>query len=168
MPISRVCIALLGLFILSAGQSGAAALVSVDANTPYIPADGKSYTQILVTVFEGSGSPVADGAEVRLTTTAGDVSPVIYTTGGRATGILTSSNCPQTAIVQAFCSGEVGSVQVEFTTPTHVGETTADESSISMTGGSLAYCVERDTIIGSSGIILDYKGMTIEADSLQM
>ena len=168
MPISRVCIALLGLFILSAGQSGAAALVSVDANTPYIPADGKSYTQILVTVFEGSGSPVADGSEVRLTTTAGDVSPITYTTGGRATGILTSSNCPQTAIVQAFCSGGVGSVQVEFTTPVHDGDTAARESSISMTGGSLAYCVERDTIIGSSGIILDYKGMTIEADSLQM
>ena len=167
MPISRVFIALVGLLILSAGQIAAAGLVSVDANTPYIPADGKSYTQILVTVLEGSGTPIADGSEVRLTTSAGDVSPVIYTTGGRAIGILTSSNCPQAATIQAFCNGGVGSVQVEFTVPTH-SEAYASEASISMTGGSLAYCVERDTIIGSSGVSVNYKGILIEADGLQM
>lgn len=168
MPFTRVSIVLLGLFLLSIGQAGAAVMVSVDVNSSYIPADGKSFTQVLVTALNTSGGPVPDGTEIRLTTSAGDVSPVVYTTGGRAVGVLTSSTCPQSATINAICNGVSSSVQVEYTESAGGDEESRSDSSISMVGGSLAYCVERDTIVGSSTVTLEYKGVRVEAENLQL
>ena len=139
MPFTRVSIVLLGLFLLSIGQAGAAVMVSVDVNSSYIPADGKSFTQVLVTALDTSGGPVPDGTEIRLTTSAGDVSPVVYTTGGRAVGVLTSSTCPQSATINAICNGVSSSVQVEYTESAGGDEESRSDSSISMVGVSIEY-----------------------------
>ncbi|MGI6294942.1 MAG: invasin domain 3-containing protein [Armatimonadota bacterium] len=168
MPLLRVSIVLAGLLVLCSASVSAAVMVSVDANTSHIPADGRSYTQILATVLDETGAPVPDGTEVRLTTTAGDVSPAVYTTAGRAIGVLTSSTAPQSATITALCNGAASSTQVEFILVSMEDGQSAADGTISMAGGSLAYCVERDTVVASSGVTLEYKSISIEADSMQV
>lgn len=159
---------LFGLLILCTAGVNAAVLVSVDANTSHIPADGRSYTQILTTVLDETGAPVPDGTEVRLTTTAGDVSPAVYTTAGRAIGVLTSSSAPQSVTITALCNGAANSTQVEFVLVSMEDGGSPVDGTISMAGGSLAYCVERDTVVASSGVRLEYKSISLEADSVQV
>ena len=168
MTSARLRAILLGLFILAAAQADGGILVSVDTNTPSIPADGKSCAQILVTVIDQSGGAVSDGTEVRLTTSAGDITPAVYTTAGRAVGILTSAACPQIATVNAIVNGVSGSMQVEYTTPSSDEEAAAGGKAIRMTGGSLAYCVEQDTVVGSNDVTMEYRGLTISAASIQV
>ena len=156
----------LGLSLLIAARAEAGVLISADASPLSIPADGKSYSQILVTVLDQTGVPVTD-TEVRLTTSAGDITPAVYTTGGRAVGVLTSSTCPQIAIVTAIADGAAGSVQVEFTSSDY-DETPAGSKAIRMAGGSLAYSVDLDTVLGSNNVTIEYKGLTIRATSAQV
>ena len=160
-------IILILLPLLAASGANAGVLISVDASPVSIPADGKSYCQILVTVLDQGGSPVSDGAEVRLTTSAGDVTPAAHTSGGRAIGILTSSASPQIAVVTATVDGASGSTQVEFSSSA-VAEVAAGAKTIRMTGGSLAYSVDQDTVIGSNGVTIQYRGLTIQASSAQV
>lgn len=148
-------------------RAEAGALISVDATPLSIPADGRSYSQILVTVLDGTGATVPDSTEVRFTTSAGDITPVAYTTGGRAVGILTSSTFPQTAVVNAFAEGASGSAQVEFATSDYKDPSPRTRT-IRMEGGSLAYSVEQDTVLGSNGVTLEYRDLTIEATSAQV
>lgn len=149
-------------------QAGAAVFVSVEANPSCIPADGKSTSQVLVTLVDSTGAPVADGTEVRLTTSAGDITAAVYTSGGRAIGILTSAACPQVAIINAIANGGSASTQVEFSSSANYEQVTAGARAIRMEGGSLAYCVDKDTILASSGVSIEYKGLTIKADAAQM
>ena len=165
---TRVLVTLLAaLAIVISTKANAGVFVSVNASPPSIPADGKSCSQILVTVLGQTGAPVADDTEVRLTTSAGDITPLVYTTGGRAVGILTPSTVPQIAAITAIANGVSGSVQVEFTSSEYGGVATG-AGTIRMTGGSLAYCVDRDTVQASSGVSMEYKGITIHAISAQV
>lgn len=160
-------IPLIGLVLSASTRTDAGALISVDATPLSIPADGRSYSQILVTVFDGTGAPVPDNTEVRFTTSAGDITPVVYTTGGRAVGILTSSTFPQTAVINAFAEGSSGSAQVEFAASDY-RDLSPRTRTIRMEGSSLAYSVELDTVLGSNGVTLEYRGLTIEATSAQV
>lgn len=168
MSSSKALLILLILLpLLAAPAANAAVLISVDASPLSIPADGKSYCQILVTVLDQGGSSVTDGTEVRLTTSAGDVTPSTRTSGGRAIGILTSSASPQIAAVTATVDGASASTQVEFSSSA-AAEVTAGTKTIRMTGGSLAYSVDQDTVIGSNGVTIQYRGLTIQASSAQV
>lgn len=167
MPTYRKWMILLGLLMLGVTPAFAGVMVSVETNTPSIPADGKSYAQVLITVLEQTGAPVSDGTEVRLTTSAGDVSPVVYTTAGRAVGIVTSSTCAQIATINASADGAAGSTQIEFVVSSG-DEAAVGSGRILMSGGSLAYCVEQDAIVGSSGVTMQYRGLTVTADSIQL
>lgn len=157
---------MIGLLCLSA-KVDAAALISVDASPLSIPADGSSYSQILVTVLDTTGTSAPDGTEVRLTTSAGDITPVVYTVGGRAVGILTSSTFPQVAVVQATVEGVSGTAQVEFAASDYL-QPSGSARTIRMEGGSLAYSADQDTVLGSNGVVIEYRGLTIEAVSAQV
>lgn len=157
--------ALACLFVGLAAGCGAA-VVSVVASPTTIPGDGKSCSQILVTVLGDNGAPAADGTEVRLTTSAGDITPVVYTSGGRAIGILTAGTLPQMAAVTALSSGASGSVQVEFASPDY--ETAAGSGTIRIAGGSVAYSVDSDTVVGSGTVSLEYRGLTVKASGAQV
>ncbi len=157
---------MLGLLYVSA-EAGAAALISVDASPFSIPADGRSYSQILVTVLDSTGASVPNDTEVRLTTSAGDITPVVYTSGGRAVGILTSSTFPQVAVVQATAEGVSGTSQVEFASSEYY-EPSAGTRTIRMEGGSLAYSVDQDAVLGSNSVTVQYRGLTIRAASAQV
>lgn len=141
--------------------------MSVDASPSSIPADGRSYAQILVTVVDEEGRPARDNTEVRLTATAGDITPVVYSSGGRAVGVLTSSTSPQTAVVHAIADGAIGSIDVQFFASDYE-EASASARTIRMTGGSLAFSVDEDTVLGSNGVELEYRGLTIRATSVQV
>lgn len=149
-------------------QAGASVFVSIDANPSSIPADGKSTSQVLVTVLDSSGAPVPDGTEVRLTTSAGDITAALYTSGGRAVGILTSAQIPQIAAISATANGGSASAQVEFSSSDNYEEISATARAIRMEGGSLAYCVDKDTILASSGVSIEYKGLIIKASATQI
>ena len=164
---TRVFVILVIWSSLIAARAGAAVSISVEASPPIIPADGKSTGQILVTVLDQSGVPVGDDTEVRLTTSAGDITPAVYTTGGRAVGILTSSTCPQIATVNAIADGASGSAQVEFSSA-DIEQAAASVRTIRVEGGSLAYAVDRDTILGTNNVTIEYKGLTIRAMSAQV
>ncbi|MEN6356264.1 MAG: invasin domain 3-containing protein [Armatimonadota bacterium] len=165
----RVAIFLLiGLALLTPLQAGAAVFVSVEANPSIIPADGKSHSQVLVTILDSNGAPVSDGTEVRLTTSAGDITAAVYTSGGRAVGILTSAQCPQIAVINAIANGGSASAQVEFSSSAGYEEATASARAIRMEGGSLAYCVDKDTVLASSGVTIEYMGLTIKANAAQV
>lgn len=165
--IRPLVILLILLSLLTAVRADAGALVSVAASLPSIPADGKSGCQILVTVFNETGTAVSDGTEVRLTTSAGDITAVAYTAGGRAVGILTSATIPQTAVITATALGSSGSAQVEFLSAEYAGAP-ASARTIRMSGGSLAYSVDADTVIGSNNVDIEYRGLTIKAASAQV
>ncbi|HET6456512.1 MAG TPA: Ig-like domain-containing protein, partial [Armatimonadota bacterium] len=167
MSATRVFVILIIWSSLIAARAGAAVSISVEASPPIIPADGKSTGQILVTVLDQSGVPVGDDTEVRLTTSAGDITPAVYTTGGRAVGILTSSTCPQIATVNAIAGGASGSAQVEFSSA-DIEQAAASVRTIRVEGGSLAYAVDRDTILGTNNVTIEYKGLTIRAMSAQV
>jgi len=143
----------------------AAYSISMDAGPSCIPADGKSYSQILITVVDQSGAPVPDGTEARLTSSAGEITPIVYTYGGRGTGILTSSPSPQVAIVNATVPGASGSIQVEFSS---IDEVPTGARTIRVAGGTVAYSTDRDVVMASSSVTIEYKGLTIQASSAQV
>jgi hypothetical protein len=59
-------------------------------------------------------------------------------------------------------------VQVEFSSSDNYEEVSASARAIRMDGGSLAYCVDKDTILASSGVSIEYKGLTIKASAAQI
>ncbi|MCE5315008.1 MAG: invasin domain 3-containing protein [Armatimonadota bacterium] len=169
MPPTRTfAILLIGLSLLASANISEAAMVSLDASPTSIPADGKSRAQVLVTLFDSSGANVSDGTEVHLTTSAGDITPVAYTSGGRAIGILTSSETPQMATVTVIADGVTDSIQVEFYSPSGDEEISATAKTIRMEAGSLAYSVDTDTILASSGVTMEYGNLTIKATGAQV
>ncbi len=157
----------IGLLLIAATGSNAGVLVSVGANPSAISADGKSSCQILVTVLDQTGAPAPDNTQVRLTASAGDVTPLVYTTGGHAVGILTSSSVPQIAHITASVDNNSASVQVEFSASAPEQETSA-RGAIRITGGSLAYSVDHDTAMCSGGVDIDCRGIRISAASAQV
>lgn len=156
-----------GLFLLLFLTSNAFAenFVSINTSPSSIPADGHSQSQIYVMVLDSTGKPVSDGTEVHFSTTAGDVSPVRYTSGGRAVGMLTSSNLPQIATITITVGGASASAQVEFTSK---DEIQTETKILRMEGGSEAYSIDRDTIMASQDVSLEYKHLTIHAASVQV
>jgi len=163
---NKLLIALLiGLtFAISSGAS-AGYIISVDANPSSIPADGKSCSQIVVTITDQTGMPAPDGMEVRLTTTAGDITPIAYTSGGRAIGVLTSGTSAEVAVVGATASGISAAGQVDFSS---TGEAPAGPKTIRMAAGSIAYSVDRDVALGSDKVTVEYRGLIIKAANAQV
>jgi len=141
--------------------------VSVVASPIAIPADGNSRSQVLITALDQTGMPVQDGTEVQLTSSSGDITPVVFTSGGRAVGVLSSSTTAQTVTVTALVEGQSASAQVEFQAVDPEQERTSF-GAINIEGGSLAYCVDSDTVFGSSGVSIEYGGTTVSAISAQV
>lgn len=153
--------------LLAAKCSAAGVLVSADASPAAIAADGKSSSQVLITVIDAAGSPVPDNTQVRLAASAGDITPLVYTSGGHAVAILTSSTVPQIASVTASVENTSASIQVEFTESSSERDFSA-RSAIRVTGGSLAYSVDHDTVMASGGVEVDCRGLKITASSAQV
>ena len=96
-------------------------LISIQAESNSIVADGTSSTPITVTVKNSNGTNVEDGLTVIFTTTAGtldaDATPTIFaatTTNGVATATLTSSNNLSIATITATAGGISGTTTVNF------------------------------------------------------
>lgn len=131
-----------------------------------IVADGKSYSQIIISVLDSQGMPAPDGTEVKVSTTAGSVTTVAYAGSGRATAILTSTSSPAVAAITCSAGISSTSVQVEFSA--FPGISSLGPRLIRMEGGSLAYSVEKDVVLGSDGVSIDYDGLIINASNAQV
>lgn len=140
--------------------------IGIDAIPASISADGKSFSQIALTIRNADGSPVSDGTEVRLITTSGVITTAAYTSNGHATAILTSSTSPGIAIVTASIGEDSASIQVEFSADVEQGRTASRV--IRMKGGSIAYSVERDMILASDDVTVEYRGLSINAGNIQV
>jgi len=163
-----IAILLIGLTLLISTAARAMLIVSLEAMPMTIPADGRSHAQVLISVMDTSGAPVPDSTEVRLTASAGDITPVVYTVGGHANAIITSTTSPQLAIITATAQGASGMTQVEFSSSAEGQAAVSVARAIRITATGLAYCVDQDTIIASGGMTMDYRGLTIEAASAQV
>lgn len=165
MPLALIAVLLAAS--TAAMSADARYMLSADAIPTTIAADGKSYSQIAITVTDPiAGRPAPDGTEVRVTTTAGTVTTAAYTTGGRATAILTSTSSSGVAVVTASISGVSASTQVEFASD--AGDDSLGTKIVRISGGSLAYSVERDVVLGSDQVSIEYRGVTITAASVQV
>lgn len=158
--------------------SGLAA-VNVAANPSILLADGRSTTSITATVTDLEGRPVADGTVVQFTTTSGTLSSQAATTQGSvARVVLTSSPLAGKAIVTAsFISPTLGGANtsciVEYTADSDLAYTDAqDQSWIRLSSHDyLAYSADSkilDAAAKKQGVRLAYRGLTIEADALQI
>ena len=167
LPIRTLAVPLILLPLLIAARLQAATFISIEPSPVSIPADGKSACQILITAQDETGTRVPDGTEVRLTTSAGDITPSVRTMDGRGIAILTAATAPQIAVVTASALGSSAGAQVEFTS-SDAEEAPAIARAVRMHGGALAYCVDQDTVVGSSGVTIEYRGLTIKANSAQV
>jgi hypothetical protein len=97
--------------------------IALAAVPPSIPADGTSASTIVVEVRDMYGNTVADRTIVALSTNSGcfetGSSCVIHTGAGRATAVLTSSNTPGTARVEAVAGGRRAEIGVDFYPVSH-------------------------------------------------
>jgi len=157
-------ITILGLTALRAVAGGYA--ISIEATPSSIPADGKSYSQLLITVTDPSGKPTPDSLEVRLASTGGTITPIAYTGGGRATGILTSATTPQVAMITASVAGMSASTDVQFVSLAEV--ISAAPKIVRMSAKSIAYSVERDVALGKENVRAEYRGLIIKATNIQV
>ncbi len=166
----RHAVLVITLLALLAAIGSAAAqdryVLTADAIPSRILADGKSYSQIIITVTGSDGHPAPDGTQVQVSTTAGNVTTVAYAGSGRATAILTSTTNPEIAIVTCSAGGASASTQVEFSS--FAGSGSLGPKVIRMEGNALAYSVDRDVVLGSSGVTIEYNDLTIEASSAQV
>ncbi|MGQ9810923.1 MAG: Ig-like domain-containing protein [bacterium] len=90
-------------------------LITVSADPPAIPADGKSTSTITVRVRETTSGDPVENATINLTTTAGEISPTAVTNSlGIATSILTSSKNAGVAFINASYGGFTAEVSVTF------------------------------------------------------
>jgi len=156
-----VCLSALPMAACAAGY-----MISVSPSPSCIPADGKSYSQILVTLFDQAGSLAPDGTEVRLTTTAGEITAAAYTSGGRAAGVLTSPSSAQIAMVTATAGGASGVAQVEFLSTDEAA--VAGARTIRVSADSLVYSVERDVLMASGKVSIECRGVVIESMCAQV
>ncbi|MHB1458116.1 MAG: invasin domain 3-containing protein [Armatimonadota bacterium] len=139
--------------------------IGIDAIPASIAADGKSFSQIALTIRNADGTIVPDGTEIRLVTTSGVITTAAYTSNGRATAILTSSSSPGIAVVTASIGEDSASIQVEFSADIEQGRTTSRV--LRMNGGTLAYSIEQDMILASDDVTVDYRGLSINASNIQ-
>lgn len=164
-PFNTLLILIL-LAVVTIPAAGASYNVSLETMPSTILADGRSYSQIMVTVTESNGLPVADGTEVRFTTTAGSITPAARTGAGRASAILTSATSPQIAMITASAAGITTSAQVEFASSAE--DISSGPRTVRMKGGSIAYSIERDTALGNDDVTVEYRGLTIKATNAQV
>jgi hypothetical protein len=161
-----VLILVMQLAVLGSAAAQDRFVLSADAVPACITADGKSYSQIAITVTNVDGTPAPDGTVVQVSTTAGNVTTTAYAGGGRATAILTSTTSPEVAIVNCSAGGTSASTQVEFSSLPGGG--TLGPKIIRMEGKSLAYSVDRDVVLASDGVYIEYNGLEVQASSAQI
>jgi hypothetical protein len=158
--------ALILFLAVSTSMADSRQLLSIDAIPNSILADGKSFSQIVVTVMGAGGQPASDGTEVRFAASAGTITPAAYTSNSTAAAILYSSCSSEIALVTASVEDTSASVQVEFTSMAE--DASLGSKIIRMEGGSLAYSVERSTILASDSVAIEYRGLVFRAASIQV
>ncbi len=83
-----------------------AASIKVDIYPRVVPPDGKSLALVSAAILDVKGNPVADGTPVYFSATAGTIGPSAYTSNGKASVYLRSSQSKDIGLVTAM-SGEV-------------------------------------------------------------
>lgn len=138
--------------------------LTLQATPERLLADGSSAAQITVEVKDSAGNPAPDGTEVRFTTTAGTIVSSADTAGGTATALLTGAPYPTLAVVTAQVGADHGITQVEFFS----GETEDATSPLLQLEGDLEYSVDQQLILGTGGVTVQYRGLTITAENAQI
>jgi adhesin/invasin len=94
---------------------GPPATIEVVAIPTSIPANGDTFTQILVTVRDINGNTVNAGVPINFTTTLGTIDTLTYTnTLGEATVFLFAGITPGTAVIWATSGTAIGQTTVNF------------------------------------------------------
>lgn len=133
----------------------------MDPQPRRIAADGRSTSQITVSLLASDGSPAPDGTEVRFSSTAGSVVPVARVVAGRAIAVLTSGTTPNIAQVTALAGGSSSITEVEFVSGDY------QPSDVMLRAqGELGYSIDQGLLIVSEGSV-EHAGLKIEADTIE-
>ncbi len=148
--------------------------IVLTANPSRLPADGQTTSRIRVEVRDLNNNPVPDGTEVVIATDTGDLTSSAGakqntisapTTSGFVLVNLTSEE-PGTATVRAQYLDSRNQILVEFIP---LGETGKAQSTvIHVRGGWVGYSSDLSLIEARGPAELRYRGLEIEADSLQV
>ena len=159
----------------SAAAAGIATIkVTLERDT--IRADGRSTTLISVQVRDDNGHFVPDGTRVRFSTTAGQLETSIKETqNGIAVVTLTAANLSGVAVVTINLEGGLQAAQTNTQITFSEDAVTAETGTnwVKISGAYAAYLSDYHLIQangkrGKSQAKLEYRGLTIFADSFQL
>ena len=122
------------------------------------------YAEIIAEIRDESGQPAPDGTEVLFASTLGTIVPTAQTQGGLARSRLTSSTSG-TAQVTVAALGATAQVIVEFTDEAGGGR--SESRAVRISGGYVAYNMERQIVVAADRARLEQGRIVIEAESLQ-
>lgn len=142
--------------------------IRLSANPSAIYADGRSICSVSAEVRDSSGSLVADGVQVRFSTSLGVIDTSATTVAGVARAMLRSGVQPGQAMVSAvLIDGQaVAQVQVQFLTP---GSRMDTDACLTISSDRyLAYASDTQIVDASGGARARHRGLTVEADDIQV
>ncbi len=160
-----------------AAHSAGADLASIKltAVQPVLRADGKSTTYIIAEVRDARGGVAPDGTRVRFETTKGRLDTQVATTqNGVARVILTASDLPESALIQANLEsvGQAVPSQITVTFTADAESVEAGSNWAQITARNyVGYAVDNGIVQASGtngGAKLVYRSFTITADTIQI
>ncbi|MGQ9730031.1 MAG: hypothetical protein ACUVX8_02040 [Candidatus Zipacnadales bacterium] len=148
--------------------------ILISANPTRLPADGQTVSRIRIEVRTRDNAPAPDGTPVTVNTDIGALttdlghkttSATIPTEGGYALIYLISDE-PGTATVQASMGNSRNRVLVEFVPLSEVGK--RESTVVHVTGKWVGYCSDLELIEARGPAELRYRGLILEAETLQL
>jgi len=159
------------LLIVAAGPAKAQSIaesIRLFATNESLTANGYSSTVVTAEVRDRSGSPIADGTEVRFATTLGTLDTQLATTrSGRARVTFTSAAVPGQAVITATSGHAVRELTIPLLTP---GEQPpeAHVRVITVSGRYVAYSSDYRTMMADGDAVIKLGSIQITAGSAQI
>lgn len=151
----------------SQGLPGEPEVILLRADPEVIAADGQSSATVIAEVRTRQGGFVADGTLVRFTTTHGQINPSSETRSGVVRATLRSAAEPAVAEITAT-AGSRAVARVRVTFSDQVIPSQQIKPFVRIQAQSLQYLPDKDLIDGAGDVRLDYRGVFIIADRLQL
>ncbi|MBM3457626.1 MAG: hypothetical protein FJX77_03710 [Armatimonadetes bacterium] len=144
----------------------AAGSIRVQLSPQVLLADGISTAVVTVNVLGVNGRPTRDGTEVRFYTTAGNITPLAFTSAGIARATLTASSLPQAANITVAA----GIDQTVVTVPmvSKLVETSVGGRVMRIDGKYVAFSEDKRFIQADEQVRVRFRGITLDASSVQV
>ena len=154
------------ILALCAGPASAAATLRLTASPKVIRADGRSTTLITARLSGSRGGPVRNGTEVRFVTTAGSITPGVFTSSGVARATLTASDIPASAVVTAFSGTANAYIYVQMVS--QEAEANVGGLVLRVKAKYVAFSEDKKFIQADDTVQIRFRGAVMEANTVQI